>query len=294
MSEALARVRNNSVLVRPAKSTGVDRGMARRLAKRARALPARLYVGAAFSALLVGIGVNALLLQRERHPAPLFAPAHPRTTTAPTVPAPAAVAREPFPQSPPKPGAGDNGPPVHSPDQIGELLRRADDPRGDPSRTVATAQSALAKLGFPVKADGVEGAATEQALRDFERARGLPVTTGDHRSFVETTDGRGEACRALARLGRENHCCRRQTGLNRSHATWARSDGPRGRRRSPPRPRTGFPPSIAGDSRPGEGPRCDLPGHRERPPPKGGGFGLRLKAGLGRPQGPTRELARRL
>jgi len=28
----------------------------------------------------------------------------------------------------------------------------------------------------------------------------------------------------------------------------------------------------------------------ERPPPKGGGFGLRLKAGLGRPQGPTREL----
>jgi hypothetical protein len=32
----------------------------------------------------------------------------------------------------------------------------------------------------------------------------------------------------------------------------------------------------------------------ERPPPKGGGFGLRLKAGLGRPQGPTRELARRL
>ena len=33
---------------------------------------------------------------------------------------------------------------------------------------------------------------------------------------------------------------------------------------------------------------------RERPPPKGGGFGLRLKAGLSRPQGPTRELTRRL
>ena len=32
----------------------------------------------------------------------------------------------------------------------------------------------------------------------------------------------------------------------------------------------------------------------ERPPPKGGGFGLRLKAGLGRPRGPTRELARPL
>ena len=32
----------------------------------------------------------------------------------------------------------------------------------------------------------------------------------------------------------------------------------------------------------------------EQPPPKGGGFGLRLKAGLGRPRGPTRELPRRL
>ena len=33
---------------------------------------------------------------------------------------------------------------------------------------------------------------------------------------------------------------------------------------------------------------------REPPPPEGGGFGLRLKAGFGRPQGPTRGLARRL
>src|SRR5271165_231576 len=32
----------------------------------------------------------------------------------------------------------------------------------------------------------------------------------------------------------------------------------------------------------------------ERPPPEGGGFGLRLKAGLSRPQGPTRERTRRL
>ncbi len=177
MSEALARVRNDSVLVRPAKPTGADRGVAWRLAKRARALPARLYVGAAFSALLAGIGVNALLLQRERHPAPLFAPAHPRTSTASSVPAPAASVREPTPPALPKPPTGDIGPPVRSQDQIGELLRGAEDARGDPSRTVAAAQAALAKLGFPVKADGVEGAATEQALRDFERARGLPVTT---------------------------------------------------------------------------------------------------------------------
>jgi hypothetical protein len=30
----------------------------------------------------------------------------------------------------------------------------------------------------------------------------------------------------------------------------------------------------------------------ERPPPKGGGFGLRLKAGFSRPQGPTRAIPR--
>ena len=42
---------------------------------------------------------------------------------------------------------------------------------------ILAAQSALAKLGYPVKADGVEGTATDQALRDFERAHGLPVTT---------------------------------------------------------------------------------------------------------------------
>jgi peptidoglycan hydrolase-like protein with peptidoglycan-binding domain len=35
----------------------------------------------------------------------------------------------------------------------------------------------LAKLGYPVKPDGKEGAATEQALRDFERTHGLPRAT---------------------------------------------------------------------------------------------------------------------
>ena len=177
MSEALARVRNDSILVRPAKPTGAGHGFVRRLAKRAFALPARLYVGAAFSALLAGIGVNALLLQHERHPAPLFAPAHPQGAPAPSLPAPAAFLPAPAPSSPPRPATGDNAPAVRFPDQIGELLRGGGEARGDPSRMVAAAQTALAKLGFPVKADGVEGAATEQALRDFERSHGLPVTT---------------------------------------------------------------------------------------------------------------------
>jgi peptidoglycan hydrolase-like protein with peptidoglycan-binding domain len=39
------------------------------------------------------------------------------------------------------------------------------------------AQTALAKLGYPVKPDGNQGVATQQALRDFERAHGLPPAT---------------------------------------------------------------------------------------------------------------------
>ena len=88
MSEALARVRNDSVLVRPAKASGAGGGNVRRLAGRALSLPARLYAGAAFAALLAGIGVNALLLQRERRPAPLFAPAVPHPTSILSNPAP--------------------------------------------------------------------------------------------------------------------------------------------------------------------------------------------------------------
>jgi hypothetical protein len=177
MSEALARVRSDSILVRPAKAPRAFRRIVRRLADNARVLPARVYVGSAFSALLVGIGVNALLLQRERHPAPLFRPAgrdaSPRSSASPVRPpasanlAPAASTSAP---APPHPLVEDRPQPL---DQIGELLREV--PRDN--RGILAAQSALARLGYRVKLDGVEGVATEQALRDFERSHGLPVTT---------------------------------------------------------------------------------------------------------------------
>ena len=48
---------------------------------------------------------------------------------------------------------------------------------GDAQHLVLTAQTALAKLGYSVKPDGKEGAATEQALRDFEHAHGLAPAT---------------------------------------------------------------------------------------------------------------------
>jgi peptidoglycan hydrolase-like protein with peptidoglycan-binding domain len=45
-----------------------------------------------------------------------------------------------------------------------------------PSPRLASAQRALGKLGFEVKADGVAGPATRQAIEAFERRQGLPVT----------------------------------------------------------------------------------------------------------------------
>ena len=181
MSEALARVRNDSVHSMPAREPA---RIARRLRDRVRTLPPRAYVSAALVALLVGIGVNALLLQHERHPAPLFAPSRRQVLPSPSLasaPAPvqADASRErSTPASgplapPPARTAATSGAQTRPPDQIGELLRG--EPQG--GELVLAAQSALARLGYAIKADGAEGAATEQALRDFESAHGLPLTT---------------------------------------------------------------------------------------------------------------------
>jgi hypothetical protein len=65
-------------------------------------------------------------------------------------------------------------PAAPAPDQIGAFLR---DKPNDGSRLVLTAQIALAKLGYPVKSDGLEDGATRRALRHFERTHGLAPTT---------------------------------------------------------------------------------------------------------------------
>jgi hypothetical protein len=180
MIEALARIRNDSILSRPVKKSVRGRGVLLRLVDRARALPPRLYIGAILSALLAGIGVNALILQRERHPAPLFAPAPSKIVAVapPQTPPPApAAAREiaapvaPAPRPLPQVSAAQS-----APDPIGDLLR-GESPAADDAHLVVAAQTALARLGYPVKADGAQGAATDQALRDFERAHGLPNST---------------------------------------------------------------------------------------------------------------------
>ena len=60
-------------------------------------------------------------------------------------------------------------------DAIGGLLRA--DADKEAQEAILAAQNALIKLGYPLKADGAPGAATSAALRDFERAHSLPLST---------------------------------------------------------------------------------------------------------------------
>jgi hypothetical protein len=183
---ALARIKNNLGQLRGPVQRSAHEALTPGIAGRVKLAHLRYYLGAALFAALVGIGVNALLLQRERHPAPLFGYAAPKLPSAAPAPAP------PPPQKPVS--TEDNAPPAQSSaalpparpaesagssspasDPIAELL--AGEPHGDASRLTLAAQTALAKLGYPVKPDGKEGSATGQALREFERAHGLPPAT---------------------------------------------------------------------------------------------------------------------
>ncbi|HTR14309.1 MAG TPA: peptidoglycan-binding domain-containing protein [Roseiarcus sp.] len=155
-------------------------------------VPKRVYIVAGVSAVIVGIAVNALTLQRGRHPAPLFAPAH-----EPTRPAPAAVPPPAHPHAaaavpaspPPAPVSAtpekvaplasvsprESAAPASHADPIAELLR-GEAPSEEPHLVLA-AQNALIKLGYSLKADGHAGAATQQALREFERSHKIPPST---------------------------------------------------------------------------------------------------------------------
>ena len=180
MPEASARLRPDPTLIgrpRPAagrKSAAVAAAALRRLG----ATPARGYAAAAVTAALVGIVVNELALQHARHPAPFFAHAPIVATSTPTptqAPAQAAAETTDAPAAPTPParpvqlgaaaaGAGD--------DAIADMLRA--DQEQETQKRLAAAQAALVKLGYVVKADGEPSAATSTALRDFERAHGLP------------------------------------------------------------------------------------------------------------------------
>ena len=159
--------------------------------------PVRTIVGATATALVTGIILNAVMFQTGRHPAPLFG--GPGITTAamkpatPPMPAPrpasvaqaAQVASAPAPAPStraseplaPAPRAAEPVPAAGKKDAIAALLKGEGiaDPVLPPAR-VAAVQKALIKTGFILRADGVMGATTRQALERFEQERKLPVT----------------------------------------------------------------------------------------------------------------------
>jgi hypothetical protein len=184
---ALSRIRSNSVPLRGPVRRSAGETIGQRLAAWAKAAHLRLYLGAALSVALVGIGVNALVFQRERHPAPLFGSALPPPSSAApgpaAAPAPkpmsaerdASATQSPAALPPARPADAADGSSAGPSDPITDLLRG--EARVDGARLILAAQTALVKLGYPVKADGNDGLATQQALRDFERAHGLPPSS---------------------------------------------------------------------------------------------------------------------
>jgi hypothetical protein len=186
LPEALARSRNDSVLSRPARPRKDRDGFVRTLIRPLLTRPARTIAGATLAAVLTGIVLNALLMQKERRPAPSFAESRPAAAAveppARPAPAPAIVESAPIVAQPPaRPiGLGAVGdavpvPPPRSSDPIRDLLRGGD--AKDGTHLTMAAQTALIKLGFALKADGVEGASTEQAIAQFERAHGLAASS---------------------------------------------------------------------------------------------------------------------
>jgi len=175
LPEASARLRPEPELLGRPRS-GSRRKFAAAVLKRLGATPARGYAAAALTAALVGIVVNALALQHAHHPAPFFihtpavasAPAAP--STAPTASATPTAPAAPTPPLRPAQLGGASSP--SQADAIAGILRA--DEEQEAQKRLAAAQGLLVKLGYVVKADGEPGAATITALRDFERAHGLP------------------------------------------------------------------------------------------------------------------------
>jgi hypothetical protein len=188
LPEALARSHHDSILSRPDRQAPTKRGkgVVRAVLLWVLALPARSIAGAALAAVLVGIVVNALALQKERHPAPFF-PAKPSAQTQLAAPAQTAVAAAVPDASvvavePPVRPANLGGPAdaaasvaARSGDPIRDLLRG--ETGKDASHLIVAAQNALIKLGYTVKADGVAGASTIAAIREFEHSHGLVASS---------------------------------------------------------------------------------------------------------------------
>jgi hypothetical protein len=149
----------------------------------------RSLAGAALGAMMIGIVVNAVALQHGRRVAPALDPAPTAAVRAPQVAAAPAAAR-PDAQARPEPPRPSPSPVsvalAHSPksaDPIADFLRNQG---ADKRRLTLTAQGALAKLGFGVKATGALDADTRDALAEFAKAHHLPVSAEITPKLVKT------------------------------------------------------------------------------------------------------------
>jgi hypothetical protein len=207
LPEALARMRREPTLSVPAReaaarkpraaTAAVPAAPAKPKAKRFAWLPRTFggYVAILFGVALVGVVVNAVGLQHERHPAPLFR----HDPAPPPAPAPAAVAApapapsvqptaEPQPVAPAAQGSPLDAPPtpVARPANLSPTSSRKTDPindllhggsASDSGKDLIAAQRALIKLGYDLQADGVMGGDTLRALHEFEKSHGLPASS---------------------------------------------------------------------------------------------------------------------
>ena len=192
---------------KPAAPSLLRRALAR-FAKR----PVKNLVAALFASAAAGILVNALALQKERHPAPIFSTAQAekdreamrQIAAAPAIPVPTPrpAAAQVSPQGsqqaeptlakaekPRETGAADARVEARAKDPIAQLIKTglvapsspavpapAQEAKApQPSAPVLAAQRALVKLGYVLKADGVAGPTTRQAVEIFERERKWPV-----------------------------------------------------------------------------------------------------------------------
>ena len=166
--------------------------------------PGRTLAGVVVAGLVTGITLNAVQFQTGYHPSPLFggpraAASAPKTAAAvaPPLPAPRPVTlAQPAPVVAAAPAPAPATAPVVQPvapraaarevevapapakkDPIAALLNGETPVEAAlPPARVAAVQKALIRSGFVLRADGVMGSSTRQALERFERDHKLPVT----------------------------------------------------------------------------------------------------------------------
>lgn len=208
MREALARSSNDFLVAEPRRKKPAPRKSAfstlaaiARFIRGLASYPNRI-AGALLVAMAVAITVNALELQTARHPAPLFGrETAPRSVPAPRPAAIPALSPHMATQPAPAPPAINRGAdplgrfirqgevtttakaaapvPVARPDAISQIIRNSAPASAAkelaPNRTILAVQRALVKLGFVLRADGIDGEATRKALVQYEADHHLPA-----------------------------------------------------------------------------------------------------------------------